>query len=346
MPIININDFRARLKSERPDGWYLFAGEEGYLTKIYSKELYKRIIEDEYLAPFNHTIYNGAEIEFAELREAIQSPPMMAEYKLIEWRSADLTSLGDSEIKFLKEEIFPLKDEFPYAVFSISASEDGFDFGTEKSPSKLMRAFDGSFDIMKLQRSTDTQLLAWLKRHFDSEGISVTLPPLNAMLAKVGHSMELLHSELTKLSHYLKANGKDTLDEMTVELVCSGNIESEAFALQNAIHDGNSRLALRALLDFKQRRVDPQVVIGMLAKVYTNLSAVALLSAEGESADNIGRLLNMKSFPVKKNLAAARRIGARKINESLAELLRVDAAAKQGGISGYLAIELFIMQNV
>ncbi len=346
MPLLNINDLRARLKNCSLSGWYLFAGEESYLSKIYSAELCKGIIEDEYLAPFNHVVYNSAEIDFAELREAIQSPPMMAEYKLIEWKNADLTALKEKELKFLKEEIFPLKHDYPEAVVSITAAENGFDFGTDKSPSRLMRTFGEVFDIIRLGKSTDAQLLSWLKRHFDSEGINVTLGALNAMLAKVGHSMELLNSEVKKLSHYLKANGRDTLDEESVALVCSGNLESDSFALQNAVQDGNARLALRALLELKSKRTEPQIVIGMLAKTYSALSAVSLLLEEGESAGSIGKLLGMRSYPLERNMQAAKKLGIKKINSALAELLRVDAASKHGGISGYQAIELFITQNI
>ena len=45
-------------------------------------------------------------------------------------------------------------------------------------------------------------------------------------------------------------------------------------------------------------------------------------------------------------LAAVKNIGSDRAEEMLAELARVDTASKFGGISGYTAIELYIMQNM
>lgn len=344
---MNIQDFKARLKSGALSGWYIFAGEEDYLKNYYLGELRRAVLgEDGGMAVFNHVVFDSHEMDIGELIEAIESPPMMADYKFIEWKFANLTSLKESEIKLFQDKLFSLKESYPESVVAILATEEGFDSGTEKRPSKLSKIFSSAFDILVFPKSTDAQLLSWLKKHFDAEGLSVSLEALNTMLFRIGHSMENLHNEVKKLSAYLKSNGKTALSAEDVELVCPANAECDAFAIQNAIIEGNAEKAFRALTDMKNRRTEPQIIIGMLAKTYSTLSAVSLLSAEGLDFEEIRAATGIAAYPLGLYLKAVKKLGAEKINKSLKELLAKDAASKNGGLSGYQAIEIFITQNI
>ncbi len=345
---MNISDFKSRLKAENLAGWYIFAGEEDYLKKFYLGELRRAILVDEGsgLDVFNHVVFDALDMDVGALAEAIESPPMMQEYKLIEWRFANLSSMKDGDIKTFTDKIFSLKDDYPWAVFAIMTTEDGFDLGTEKRPSKLAKIFSEAFDILNFPKSTDTQLLAWLKKHFDAEGILVERGPLNTLLLRVGRSMEILNNEVIKLSAYLKANDKNALTSEDVELVCPSSAESDAFAIQNAVIEGDAAKAFRALADMKNRRTEPQIIIGMLAKTYSNLSSVALLADEGRGFDEMQKILGISSYPLGLYLKAYKKLGTKKISESLRALIKADASSKQGGIAGYQAIELFITQNL
>ncbi len=344
---MNLNDFQSRLKSNKPEGWYIFAGEEDYLKRYYLGELRKCTLgEDSGFEVFNHVTFEAQDMELGALAEAIQSPPLMQDFKLIEWRFASISSMSESELKTLEEEIFPLRDEFPSSVFAIMTTQDGLDLGTDKRPSRLAKLLGGAFNILNFPKSTDAQLLSWLKKHFDAVGIKVSVEPLNAMLMQIGHSMELLGNEVIKLSSYLKANGRDTLTREDVELVSPASAECDAFAIQNSIIEGNAEKAFRALTDMKMRRTEPQVVIGMLAKTYSTLSSVSLLADEGENAESIRTILGLSPYPLQLYLKAAKKLGTKKINAALEALLKADASSKMGGITGYQAIEMFITQNI
>ena len=345
---MNINDFKSRLKAENPSGWYIFAGEEDYLKKFYLAELRRAVLgeDDTGLEVFNHVVFDALDMDVASLAEAIESPPMMQEYKLIEWRFANFSSMRENEIKTFTEKIFPLKEDYPWAVFAIMTTEDGLELGTEKRPSKLNKLLSEGFDILNFPKSTDTQLLNWLKKHFDAEGISVDRGPLNTMLMRIGRSMEILNNEVIKLSVYLKANGRSTLTDEDVELVCPSSAESDAFAIQNAVIEGNAPKAFRALVDMKNRRTEPQIIIGMLAKTYSSLSTVALLADEGLGFDEIQKISGLASYPLGLYMKAYKKLGTKRISESLKALIKADASSKQGGIAGYQAIELFITQNI
>ena len=337
-------ELKAKLKSPSIAGFYILGGEEDYLKNYYSKEIKKLAVTDEIFETFNYQSFDGDDVDLASIREALYAPPMMSDYKLIEWRHANLDSLKESERDFLIE-LSESREDYPYAVFVIVARADGFET-SEKKPSKLHTKLKNAYDIVIFDKSTDAQLIAWLKKHFDKEEIKVTPDILGAMLFRVGHSMEQLGEEVTKLACYLKANGRDTLTAKDVEEITSSTVECDAFAISNAIIEKNMEKAFLALSDLKSQRVEPTAVLAMLSKTYAEMVSVSLLIDEGKGEADIADITKIHSYRVKLYMRAAKRTGTKKLADSLAKLVKVDGSAKMGGIAGWGAVEMFITQNI
>ena len=75
---MELNELKERLKSGRVGGCYVFAGEEDYLKRFYTRELMKATEGDEAFAAFNRLSFDGAEVDFAALTDAVSSPPFMS----------------------------------------------------------------------------------------------------------------------------------------------------------------------------------------------------------------------------------------------------------------------------
>lgn len=342
---MTLNDFKARLKGNSLGGFYIFAGEEDYLKSHYRGELYKLTAGDDTFAMFNYILFDGEDFSTAGLYELLISPPMMADYKIIEWRHADLDRLRESECERLIE-LAEAAEDYPHAVFIITTREDGFET-SEKRPSKLhKRLEEAGFSILIFDKSTDSQLLSWLKRHFDKEGISVDVGTLNAMLFRVGHSMAQLAEEVTKLTCYAKANGRGTITEGDVNEICSVSIECDAFALSNAIIEKNVEKAFLALTDMKGQRIEPYMVLAQLSKTYADLLSISLFIDEGLEAAKIAELMKFHPYRLSLYMKAAKKIGTKRLCAALSALIKTDGASKMGGIGGYGAIEMFITENI
>ena len=171
---MDLQSFKSSLKNGSPHGVYIFAGEEDYLVRYYLGELRGVVSPDDAFAVFNNPTFDGEDVDFSAIAEAIKSPPMMSDMKLIEWRHADFSSMKEEDFQSL-EEIISLCDEFSYAIVAFTADEDGVDFGSPKRPSAFVKRFDKSLNLLRFERSTENQLYAWLKRHFDAHGVSVGL---------------------------------------------------------------------------------------------------------------------------------------------------------------------------
>ncbi|MBQ7386685.1 MAG: DNA polymerase III subunit delta [Clostridia bacterium] len=342
---MELNDFKAELKSSAFCGIYVFAGEEDYLVRYYLSALRGALNIDETFAVFNNPVYDGDEVDFAKLVDAVKSPPMMSDYKLIEWRHASFSSMSERDLEHL-EELAELVRDYPYSIVAFTSDGEGLDFGTVKKPSKFITKFGKLLKILRFEKSSDNALYSWLKKHFDAEGVGVDLRTLEALVFRSGHSMDVLASEVEKLSALAKARGMSAITVREVEEVASSTPECDTFALSNAIIERNKAKAYAALEEMKVRRVDAGAAMGMIARTYDDLLAVAVLLDEGRGLSDIESVLKMNSYKLKLYAAAVKKYGTPRIAGAVSSLARVDADSKFGGVTGYTAIELFVSQNI
>jgi DNA polymerase-3 subunit delta len=343
---MDINGFRQSLKDGSFRGVYIFGGEEQYLVKYYLGELRRAAVgEDTGLGVFNNPVFDGESIDFGAIVEAVKAPPMMSDYKLIEWRHADFTSLKEKEVEML-EQLAALVAEYPYSIVAFTATADGLDVGGARRPSKFYQRFSKTLNIFNFEKSTETQLYSWLKKHFDSERVEVTLDVLRELVFRSGRSMEVLVREVGKLSALAHARGKTALTVDDVVEVASQTPESDTFALSNAVTERNKAKAYAALEDMKYRRVDTTVVMAMLARTFDELLNVAIMLAEGMDAKEIETVLGLHPNRTRHVVTAAKRYSAERLREIVSTLSRTDADSKFGGVTGYTAVELFISQYI
>lgn len=342
---MELNEFKARLKAGSLGGCYMLCGEEDYLKKHYLAQIRRTVITDDAFATFNHSVYDGAEINFAALRDDITSPPMMSEGKLIEWRYPVFEKMKESDLLLL-EKTLDILDAHSEVTLVFLVAEGAVELGTAKRESRFERRFKERIGILNFPTSTDAALLTWLKKHFDSEGIFTSKEALCALLFRSGHSMSVLSEEVSKLCMYAKARGLSSIGIKDIEAVASSTPECDTYALSNAILSRDKRLALAALDEMKSRRIDPTVIIGMMARVYSELVDVIMMLADGMGAQDISAATKMNAYKLKHYISAAPKFTPERAANVLRELGRVDTGAKFGGVSGYTAIEIFITKCV
>ncbi len=338
---MTVSELKLRIKDANLAGAYIFCGEEDYLKKYYVREMAKLISPDEAFAPFNVITFDGDDVSIDDIAEAMKSPPMMADLKLVEWKYPELDSMAESSRKAI-EALAESLSEYPYTVLVLVTDQDGFDPGTAKRPSKLAARLAKSFNVINFEKSTDAQLVGWLKRHFDTEGIETDPATLSALIFRSGHSMEILLGEVKKLAAYCHANKIGKLDKSTVFSVASSTLECDAFALSTAITDKNRDAAFIALADMAQRRMDANAVLAMLSRTFSELCTVALLLEEGKDAKDMEAILRWNPYKIKISIASAKKWGKERLSDALARIRKLDSESKSGGISGYKTVEMFV----
>ena len=342
-PLMEIAHFKERLKSLDLSGCYVFAGEEDYLKKYYLGALCRAVITDETIAPFNYIVFDGEEGSFARMTDAVKAPPLMSDYKLIVWKYPGFDKMKESDLVAL-EELAELisSPEHSYAIAVFLVADGELDLGTAKRPSKLVKRLDGRVHFLNFERSTEAQLISWLKKHFDAEGVGISQAALSLLIARVGRSMTVLKNELDKLSSFAHSHGISVISDKEVREIASYSADSEEYAFSNAILSLNRKDAYLALDDMKSKRVDPIIIVSMISRIFSELLSVASMLSEGLDADDIEKATKMHSYKVKMYMGAAKKFGMDKLRAALDEICRADAGLKYGSITGYTAIELLI----
>jgi DNA polymerase-3 subunit delta len=154
--------------------------------------------------------------------------------------------------------------------------------------------------------------------------------------------MSVLANEVEKLCALAKARNLSAITEREVNEAAASTLECDTFAFSNAILEKNKKAAFIALDEMKSRRTDPVMILGMMAKTYTDILNVAMMLKDGVGQTDIQNATKMNPYKLKLYISAAKKYTTEHARKILAELTRVDTGAKYGGVTGYTAIELFI----
>ena len=325
-------------------GCFLFYGEEDYLKRYYAAELKKHLVDGSGLSDLNYTLFDGQEMLLGQLLDAVKALPMMADFRLVEWRHADLEAMKAKDFDRLLEIAEETKNEYPYTVFLVTATEEGLEKGTQKKPGERLKKLCAVFEGVDFPRSTDGQLVSWIHRHFSHEKLQDSAEVCRLLLLRAGHDMTELQKEIDKVVCYVKAQKREQITKEDIEQVTSVKPENDTYAMSNALLEGNIPLAFSCFEEMKSRRVDPGALAGQLFRIYTDLATVSVFVQEGKSTDDIAKILNMNAFKTGLYVKAARRMSHEGVMKALAYCKEADRYYKSVYVNTYDQLEKLIVR--
>lgn len=343
---MTVNELKAALKRKDYGHLFLFCGEEDYLKHHYLDELRHALIVDDTLAVFNHVRFEGPQIDIPALRDAIETPPMMADYKLIEWHLPNIDRMKDEEI----EELCAFAERLPevgWATVVIYVDNDAFDVGVlPKRPSRRYKQLSDAMTVVHFPTQEDAMLSTWIGRHFARATLQFDDRVPRLLLERAGASMNTLVLEIDKLVCHALANGRDTVTTADVETITSVTTGDDAFGLANALLARQGEAAYQQLNDLRRRRVEPTMLLGSVARIYSEMLAVCELRDEGRTPVDIAKKLRMHEYRLSVTLRALQGRRAEDLRRALSACRELDLAAKgDGGIDTFTGIERLIAET-
>ena len=180
-----------------------------------------------------------------------------------------------------------------------------------------------------------------VEKRLAKDGVSISPAAAGALVKRSGHSMFALSGELDKLAAYALANSMREIDTDTVNTVSETNEEDEAFAMANAIMNGDRRSALKALHRCKTAREEPIAVMGMVAKSLCDMLTVSTLMEEGADKAEIASRTKIHEYRTGLIMNSVRNLSPRQLTAALGRCREADLKMK-GAVPGYTALERFI----
>ena len=334
-------EFAKEVRSLTLSGIYFLYGDEDYLKNHYIRDACEKFVSSDPMASLNliRLDYGEGECRLDEIENALSAPPMMSPLKLIvlSFSSFDSIKVKDA----LNELLSAHADEGSMAVI-VKASCGGFDYGNVKTPSARLKAMEKFAKCVRFDYKEPSKLFAWLSRHAADYGVKLSPAAGDYMMRTCGRSMYTLSGEIGKVSAYCAQNGIGEIGVQECMLCCSRVDEDDAFGLANALTAGNTSEAY-AILGVKIRlRQDPYMLLGQIAKTFTDLAAAALFISDGRDSSDYAKAMKMHPYRAESMYRSAKSASYAYFMNAVDLCLTADRNMKTMGNRGYGEIELLI----
>ena len=335
MDIVRGDDFRKLIKKGLSGG-YLFFGEEDYLKLHSLNAAREAVCAEPSFAFFNDMRLDATTFTPDALLTALTPLPMMAEQKIVSVSGLDVNDIVKSrELDDLCDVLATLR-EYDYNVLIISVPADCIDEGyLPKTPSQTLKKLAEYLTPVRFDPVPKAKLTAWCQKHFEHNGVSCENEVCHALFARAGTSMFTLAAEIDKLSFYALKDGRKVITVADVEKITCTTVEEDAFALSNALLDGNSDKALEALSVMKFNRVEPIIVFSEISKTFSELYLVKTMLSEGKTFPEIfsalravNRPKSVSEFKVRLYMTSAAKTSVERLRRAIDLCAEADAAIK------------------
>lgn len=332
-------DFLKAADAGRWDRGYLFYGAEEYLKRYAAGRVRTALFADPALLDWNRRAFDDENYTPADLREALSMPAVMAERTLVTLSLANFAALREKDRASLCDVLDTALTDG--AVFLLILPGDGFDPGTPKRPSAVLRALTKSLTPVEFPEQTDARLQRWMEKHLAAYG--VTLDPVCGQFLRdrCGRRMDRLSGELAKLGAYAAAHGESAVTTEMIGTVCTPTEEDDAFRLANCILRRDAAGAYECLRLKKARREDPIQILSQIQYTIVDLATAGAYLREKRTAAEYAADMGQHEYRAGLYFRAAAGMDPAHIDAALSACLEADLQLKSG-TAGYIPLERLI----
>jgi DNA polymerase-3 subunit delta len=240
MPSLKPDALRKSLSSGKRGGVFFFYGDEEYLKEEATSAVVAAHI-DPATRDFNFDQLRGSDVDAEALASVLQTPPMMAEWRIVVVR--DVQALAATPRgRAVVEEL--LERPIPGLVAVLQAQIP------EKSTAKFYDRLKKQTASVEFAELSENDLPGWLMARSENDGVKLE-PAAARALASAGLSLGQLVRELEKLRDYVGEKRRITVKEVEslVGAVAARQNRWEWFDLVGEARFREARAALPALLE-------------------------------------------------------------------------------------------------
>lgn len=322
---------KSDLKAKTPGRCYVLYGEEDYLRRYYTEQL-KKLLLDDLTADFNFHRLNTENFSLDLLNDCIEAVPMMAERTMILAEDVDLFAQPDTE------RLIALLSDLPdYCTLVLTYEE----FKPDKRKRKLWEALEKNAVLAEFRYQTESDLRAWIRRHFAHEKKNISPELCGYLLQQCGLSMTRLDAEIGKITAYSEA---DAIVRADIDAVVEPTLDAVVFQLTDALAARRFDDALERLHTLLKMQTDAIPIVAAIGTQMRRLFAAKILQNEGKPAEELAQLCSMPSFAATKTMGQARRVSERFCRKAVLLCCETDTQLKSSYGEEERLVELLILQ--
>ena len=311
---------------------YLFTGNEELIINNKIEKLTQSVNADSY----NVITYDMEEVNISKAVLDALTLPFISPYKVIILKNPNFLTSSKTDIKHnTKEFLTYLDNPSDSTILIINAIGLKLD---EKS--ELVKR------ILKVAEVNDTRTLTpvesegWLKRQMSIAGLTISDEAVKLFFSRVGKNLMVARNEVDKLINYVK--GKEKITSKDVSDVVTKEVETEVFALTNAIIDQDKNKIISVYHDLTLSGKDAVQLMGLVSRNLIDIYYAKVLLDLNYTQNDIASAMGISSgraYYVMKNTKAFSTVD---LEENIIKLHDLDYKIKTGQIDSTSGLEYFL----
>ncbi len=327
-------------------------------------EIRRRISEDEALAELNTARLEGAQLTVADLQNACDALPFLAERRLVvvegwlrrlavparrpKLAEEDEAAVADEEAllpevsRVQSKKLLAYLDQVPDTTELVFLEDETLAGGPIlRRLLELQR--DGRARIVACLKPKRNELPDWIRARARLRRVKLDPSALADLADFIGDDLRQIDQELIKLADYAGPARPVTRDD--VRRLVPATRAANIFEMMDALGMGDAATAGRLLLHALDADGEPPLrLLGMIARQYRLLIQAKALQADGLKPPDIAKALGVQEWTAPKLLTQASRHTFARLERSLEQILAADEAIKTGRLGDREAMDILFAE--
>ncbi|MBR5239730.1 MAG: DNA polymerase III subunit delta [Clostridia bacterium] len=308
---------------------YVFYGEEDYLKEFYANRIIQSVV-DENFACFNLFHYQNLP-DKQELRNALEQPPMMAEYKVVYLNQTDVMKAPADFRDALTEQ---MKNLAPFTILIIRET------AVDKRSAIWTTAKNQGVTV-ECNYPSPSDMRAFINREFTKRQKKIPASLVDKILNEAEPNMYATINLIDTVCAYLQDT--ETVTEQVLNQFMQKSMQAVIFDLSEFLVTGQKEKAYQLLNQLKltPSKTPPQMIFTLLSRHISGMYLAKVSQEERIPTAEIKPLLgkNVPDFVITKYLRQGKNIPISKLEQLIIFCSETDFKLKSGQISDpYLGI--------
>jgi DNA polymerase-3 subunit delta len=309
---------------------YFFYGDEPYL--IQQAVQYLKVCALHGTIPdFNFSSYYAADAEVSQVRDEVETLPMMAARRVVILR--EVQDLSDREW----DQLTPLfESPVDSTVFILVGGK------IDKRKRFFKHLLDASI-MVEFKKPFENQIPGWIKHICKAHGMTIAEEAVQLLHRLVGNQLTEIEAEVRKLAEYVGEKKHAELED--VAQCVSRKREENVFELADSIASGDRVGALEQLVHLLDQGQSEIGIVQLVARHMRIMILIKQGQEQGLAGQRLATFAQVPSYYLNDYTKQARPWTMKKLENSLLVLAETDKALKSSPLSAHIWLENLILKT-
>ena len=326
---MELKDLNRAITEKNFSNLYFFYGEEDYLKEFYANRIIQSVVDDNF-ACFN--LFHYQELpDKTELRNALEQPPVMAEYKVVYLNQTDILKAPADYREALTEQ---MKNLAPFTIFIIRET-------AADKRSAIFKTAESHGVSVECNYPNQADMRAFITREFTKRQKKIPAALVDKILNEAEPSMYATVNLIDTVCAYLQDT--ETVTAQVLDQFMQKSVQAVIFDLSEFLVTGQKEKAYQLLNQLKltPSKTPAQMIFTLLSRHISGMYLAKVSQEERIPTAEIKPLLgkNVPDFVITKYLRQGKNIPLSKLEQLIRFCAETDYKLKSGQVTDpYLGI--------